>query len=104
ILPEFLPRELFPESAPPAAGAVQGEGLDLVALVDELLPREDGRLHAEVINAVERVLFTRVLRHTHGHQARASELPGLNRSTLRHRLRTLGLGIDKMPTDAAREE
>jgi two-component system, NtrC family, nitrogen regulation response regulator GlnG len=46
------------------------------------------------------VLFTRVLQHTHGHQAQASELLGLNRSTLRHRLKTLGLAVDRAVTDA----
>jgi two-component system nitrogen regulation response regulator GlnG len=48
--------------------------------------------------------LTRVLRHTHGHQGQASELLGLNRSTLRHRLRTLGLALDKVPTEAARKD
>jgi two-component system nitrogen regulation response regulator GlnG len=52
-------------------------------------------LHAEVIAAVERVLLTRVLRHTHGHQTRASELLGLSRPTLRHKLRSLGVMPDR---------
>ena len=42
------------------------------------------------------MLLTRVLRHTHGHQARASDLLGLNRATLRTRLRALGLALDKV--------
>ena len=58
----------------------------------------------QVIAAVERVLLPRVLRYTHGHQAQASELLGLNRSTLRHRLRALGLAVDKTLTDASRQE
>ncbi len=68
----------------------EAEG-DLAALIDSLLPRADGRLHEHVIAAAERLLFTRVLQHTGGHQARASELLGINRATLRHKLRVLGL-------------
>jgi two-component system nitrogen regulation response regulator GlnG len=95
ILPEFLPEHLLRPTNAPLAAPPGGENLDLAALVEALLPREDGRLYEEVVAAVERVLFTRVLRHTHGHQARASELLGLNRSTLRHRLKTLGLSADR---------
>jgi two-component system nitrogen regulation response regulator GlnG len=104
ILPEFLPAHL---SRPPvqAAAAGTGDGEESVAaLVERLLPQAEGRLHEEVIAAVERVLFVRVLKQTHGHQGRASDLLGLNRSTLRHRLRTLGLALDKMPTDAPPEK
>jgi two-component system, NtrC family, nitrogen regulation response regulator GlnG len=41
----------------------------------------------------------RVLRQTHGHQARASDLLGLNRATLRAKLRALGLAVDKVLVD-----
>jgi hypothetical protein len=40
---------------------------------------------------VERALFTRVLQQTHGHQSQASARLGLNRSTLRYKLRELGI-------------
>jgi two-component system nitrogen regulation response regulator GlnG len=40
-----------------------------------------------------------VLRQTHGHQARASDLLGLNRATLRAKLRALGLAVDKVLVD-----
>jgi two-component system nitrogen regulation response regulator GlnG len=103
ILPEFLPAEL---SAPPEpAGTVAGaDSLDLAALIESLLPNASGDLYEKVMAAVERVLFTRVLRYTHGHQAQASEMLGLNRSTLRHRLRTLGLAIDKALSETTRQE
>jgi two-component system nitrogen regulation response regulator GlnG len=102
IVPEFLPAHLL---QPPAADVVPaaGDNLNLAALIDELLPRADGRLYEEVVAAVERVLLPRVLQHTHGHQAQASELLGLNRSTLRHRLKTLGLAVDKILTEAPKK-
>jgi two-component system nitrogen regulation response regulator GlnG len=100
IVPEFLPAQFgqSPSAAPVDAGT---DTVDLPAVIDSLLPHADGRLYAQVIAAVERILFMRVLRHTHGHQTQASELLGLNRSTLRHRLKTLGLAVDKTPTETA---
>jgi two-component system nitrogen regulation response regulator GlnG len=107
IQPEFLPAPFHAEPAspgadPPGSPAAAADDLAVGALIDELLPRANGRLYEEVIGAVERALFDRVLRQTHGHQAQASELLGLNRSTLRHRLRTLGLKLDKTLADAPR--
>jgi DNA-binding NtrC family response regulator len=95
ILPEFLPMNLVvPPKAEPASR--DNEPLDVVGLIDTLLKSPEARqLHDQVIAAVERVLFARVLEITHGNQLKASELLGLNRSTLRHRLRALGLTADK---------
>ncbi|HJT76031.1 MAG TPA: helix-turn-helix domain-containing protein, partial [Gemmataceae bacterium] len=53
----------------------------------------------KAIGAAERVLLTRVLRQTHGHQAQASDLLGINRATLRTKLRQLGLVVDKVLTE-----
>jgi two-component system nitrogen regulation response regulator GlnG len=99
ILPEFLPSQLLRPPVPAPALSTDGSKLDLEALIDSLLPGAAGKLYEEVIAAVERVLLSRVLRHTHGHQAQASDLLGLNRSTLRHRLRTLGLSVDRIITE-----
>ncbi len=95
LLTEFLPeavRRPGGAAAPePAAGA-----FDLDGLIAALLARGEKGLHGTVIEAVEKVLLARVLQHTHGHQSQASELLGLNRTTLRHRLRALGLAVDKV--------
>jgi two-component system nitrogen regulation response regulator GlnG len=98
ILPEFLPDELRREP-PPLPAPPAPDDLDLPALIEEALRRADGRVYEEVIGAVERVLFSRVLRETHGHQTRASEVLGLNRATLRHRLKALGLAVDRVVSD-----
>jgi two-component system nitrogen regulation response regulator GlnG len=102
ILPEFLPPQVSPAPPPVPVVGESGGKLDLESLIESLLPRADGRLYEEVIAAVERVLFARVMQHTHGHQAQASQLLGLNRSTLRHRLRTLGLAVDKVLGETTR--
>jgi two-component system nitrogen regulation response regulator GlnG len=96
ILPEFLPDSLR-QPAPPTSTFPSGDAFDLVALIDGLLKTTDSQVHEKVIAQVERVLFAKVLQHTHGNQGNACDLLGLNRSTLRHRLRTLGLAVDKLP-------
>jgi two-component system nitrogen regulation response regulator GlnG len=99
ILPEFLPesvRQARPAETLPSTG-------NLERLIDELLARGEPEVYARVMEAVERTLFNRVLRHTHGHQAQASDILGINRTTLRHKLRALGLGVDKVVTEGGEE-
>ena len=106
ILEEFLPPNLRqqPEPAgPPDGGPRLGpESFHLEEFIEACLRQGDRDVYAKVTEAVERVLFTRVLRQTHGHQAQASEVLGLNRATLRYKLRALGLAVDKVLTDEHR--
>jgi two-component system nitrogen regulation response regulator GlnG len=95
ILPEFLP-EAVRQAPPVETPAPSG---DLERLIDGLMERGEKDVHARVIEAVERTLFNRVLTRTHGHQAQASDILGINRTTLRHKLRSLGIGVDKVVTE-----
>ncbi|HWY88175.1 MAG TPA: sigma 54-interacting transcriptional regulator, partial [Gemmataceae bacterium] len=101
VLAEFLPDlsacrdEVRTLAARDTLALGGSEPLDLAALIETLLQKPDGHLHEQVIAAVDRLLFSKVLQHTQGNQGKASELLGLNRSTLRNRLRNLGLAIDK---------
>jgi len=105
ILPEFLPESLRGEAKAEHPHAAAGkESWSLDGYVDELLRGGAKDVHAKVIDEVERILFLRVLRHTGGHQSQAADVLGLNRATLRHKLRALGLTIDKIVTDAAEGE
>ncbi len=105
IVPEFLPEELRRQRAggngPAAPSAPE---LDLASFIDDLLRRGERNVHARVLEAVERLLLARVLRQTHGHQAQASDILGINRATLRSKLRALGLAVDKVLTDEGQAE
>ncbi len=107
ILPEFLPPQLFPQAdadttsdtpttEQPRAAREPGE---ILALVERLIETHPGNLHAAFQAATERVLLARVFQHTRGHQGKAAELLGISRVTLRHKLRALGLALDKVPTE-----
>jgi two-component system nitrogen regulation response regulator GlnG len=96
LLPEFLP-EILQEAPTPEAAVTPGpEPFDVAGFIESRLAGPGGHVHEEVIQAVERLLFARVLRHVQGHQTRASELLGLSRATLRHKLRTLGIAVERV--------
>lgn len=48
-------------------------------------------LYQMVLNEIEEPLFRSVLEHTRGNQSKASELLGINRGTLRKKLKMYGL-------------
>lgn len=111
ICPDFLPENLqrqaaadsFQRPATHDLSSSPAEGCDLHALVESLLQQKDNNLYARAVEALDRVLLPRVLRHTQGHQTQASELLGISRNTLRQKLRSLGFGLDKVPTQLGGE-
>jgi two-component system nitrogen regulation response regulator GlnG len=96
LLPEFLPQTLHqrhPSHVPASLGSLD---FDLGEFVDDVLERGETDVYAKVLDRVDRMVLTRVLRQTHGHQVRASEVLGLNRATLRTKLRSLDMAVDKV--------
>ena len=87
-----------------ASGADDTDTLNLGGFIDELLCRGDEGVYDKVMEEVERVLFKKVLENTRGHQAQASQLLGLNRATLRSKLRSLGLAVDKTVHDTSPDD
>jgi two-component system, NtrC family, nitrogen regulation response regulator GlnG len=73
--------------------------LDLGETIEAMFRDGEGNVRDRIVALVERELIGRALRFTHGHQSQASELLGINRTTLRHKLRELGLVLDKVVSD-----
>ena len=65
----------------------------LAALVDEILDGAvpEGGRHTAALAAIEAPLIAGALLRTKGNQLRAAELLGMNRNTLRERMRALGM-------------
>jgi two-component system nitrogen regulation response regulator GlnG len=97
LTPECLP-ETFREgasSSPPTALSSPLTPLDVGHLVRSLLRSGEQDIYRQVCAAVDRVVLEEVLRHVRGNQGQASELLGLSRTTLRAKLRALGLAVEK---------
>lgn len=63
----------------------------LPSVVSEVVTQKAGSVYRAVLARVERPLLRHALLLSGGNQLRAARLLGLNRNTLRKRLRTLGL-------------
>ncbi|VTR95289.1 response regulator with -like aaa-type and dna-binding domains : Response regulator with CheY-like receiver, AAA-type ATPase, and DNA-binding domains OS=Singulisphaera acidiphila (strain ATCC BAA-1392 / DSM 18658 / VKM B-2454 / MOB10) GN=Sinac_0782 PE=4 SV=1: Response_reg: Sigma54_activat: HTH_8 [Gemmata massiliana] len=69
--------------------------LDLQALIADFLRVGTPDIYRQVTQSVDRVLLTAVLDHVHGNQKQASDLLGISRTTLRAKLQSLNLGVEK---------
>jgi two-component system nitrogen regulation response regulator GlnG len=99
LLPHVLPGQLRSPATPAAAPAGEPGGLDIVRLIDGWVRQGEPKIYDKVMHVVERALFLRVLHETKGHLGQASERLGLNRSTLRYKLRDLGLSVERVVGD-----
>jgi two-component system nitrogen regulation response regulator GlnG len=104
LRPADLPGLTEPAPAPAHAPVPSTDGhapFDLVAAIEAMLRDGKKEVYERVIALVERELLPRALKQTHGHQSQASDLLGINRTTLRAKLRELGITLDKVVTDRA---
>lgn len=74
----------------------------LVSLEDKIIELEDslynesrGALYKAVLGVIERPLIEHVLERTDGNQLKAARILGINRNTMRSKIRKLGINPDK---------
>jgi nitrogen regulation protein NR(I) len=99
LLSEFLPAlhaiSLADSAADVGLHVPSAADTALEPFIDEQLQAGAKDLYAAVLQRVDRLLLTRVLRHTNGNQLQAAKLLGITRGSLRTKLRELGIRIDR---------
>jgi two-component system nitrogen regulation response regulator GlnG len=95
LTPDCLPESVRLPAPRPSPGESGAGSVDVGSLVVGLLQMGQDEIYRKVTAAVERVVIETVLRHVKGNQVQASELLGISRTTLRAKLRGLGMAIEK---------
>jgi two-component system nitrogen regulation response regulator GlnG len=104
ILPEFLAQELHRESAPETEQESDTDSvLDvdwkaLPKLVENWIANSEPNLYRRALEHLDRLLISRAMQQANGNQARAAEILGLSRVTLRAKLRAMKLSVEKVLT------
>lgn len=109
ILPEFLPAELH-GAATGGPGQALPHSEDVVdwqrlpRLMETWLSSGETDLYRRGLEHFDRLVIRRAMDQAGGNQARAAEILGLSRVTLRAKLRALGLNVGKVLTQAADDD
>jgi two-component system nitrogen regulation response regulator GlnG len=98
LVPEFLPASVRDGVSNGSAepNSPPGEIAALENFIDGRIQAHSTDLYAEMLAYVERIVLTRVLRHTGANQSTAAKLLGITRGSLRNKIRTLGIRIDQV--------
>ncbi len=91
IFPDVLPPQLFKPGEGVSLSFENFLEEKLADLVDRMGGLEQGDIYDLVIQRVEKPLITLVMKKTEGNQVRAANLLGINRNTLRKKIKDLGV-------------
>jgi two-component system nitrogen regulation response regulator GlnG len=97
LTPECLPESLRDWTFVPLAerGVAPVSGFDLATHIRRLLHSGEADIYRKSCEAADRVILEAILRHTCGNQVQASQLLGISRTTLRAKMKALGMTVEK---------
>lgn len=99
LLPEFFPEEVRSGGRTSTTVGVSTDVsrcTEFENFIDRQLRSGTEDLYAQALGHMERMLLTRVLRHTDGNQSKAAKILGITRGSLRNKIRTLRITIDQV--------
>jgi len=67
----------------------------VLELENELFLEKEGILYRSILQVIEKPLIENILERTDGNQLKAARILGLNRNTLRTKIKRLGINIEK---------
>ena len=99
----ILPDDL--SLSPLVSKSAESSRLDWDELIVEFWDKGSHQIYADCLSVMERQLFTYILQKTSGNQVRAAERLGINRGSLRTKLRLLGITVDRtLGTDSESDD
>jgi len=72
---------------------MEGLGNKTIELNDSLYKEKQGYLYKYILETVERPLIEQALERTEGNQIEAARILGINRNTIRSKIRKLGIDV-----------
>jgi len=94
LTPESLPDHIQCRQSPVAASPTTTD--DVRAFLRDLVRDGQGNVYQRMQMEVDRILFEEVFTFVQGNQVQAAELLGISRTTLRSRMQSLGLTVEKV--------
>jgi nitrogen regulation protein NR(I) len=95
ILPEALPGNLTSDAPGGATNPSPAPDFDWARFVADRIAAGSESLYNEAQELMEREVLTRVLQHTNGNQLQAARILGINRGSLRTKIKSLNIRIDR---------
>ena len=65
----------------------------LIGLEDSLFYQKQGVLYKSILEVIEKPLFEHILKRTEGNQLKAAKILGINRNTMRSKIKKLGINV-----------
>lgn len=67
----------------------------VIEFEDVISSAKEGRIYKSVLAAVEKPLIEDILEKTNGNQIKAAKILGINRNTIRAKIKKLGIDVTK---------